>query len=100
MHLRINANISAASLNVIAELRGDRFPNMEVMLQDEGESRPFGRADAGRDERFLAARQVAAVDQGLDNRCARGGRAEAGFSHRLSEFAVVEGSPYCLHRGE
>lgn len=39
MVLGITANVTSNSLNVQADLGGDQFPNVEVMLQDEGGNR-------------------------------------------------------------
>lgn len=39
MHLSMTANVDGVRLNIHAELAGDQFPNVEIMLQDEASQR-------------------------------------------------------------
>ena len=54
MHVSISANVSRDCLNINSQLNGDRFPNCEVIVQDEGGGRRMlmsfetdGSADVG-----------------------------------------------------
>jgi len=65
MHVSISANVSKGYLNVNAQLKGDRFPNAEVILQDEVTNRRMlysyetdGSADAGPLRLFGDSRKV------------------------------------------
>ena len=54
----------------------------------------------GGDQRAAVALDVADVDQALDDRGARGGRADAGVLHGLAQLVVVDELARGLHRGQ
>ena len=54
----------------------------------------------GGDQRAAVALDVADVDQALDDRGARGRRADAGVLHRLAQLVVVDELARGLHRGQ
>ena len=82
------------------DLREPRLPRaghrgaLHVGVHDLDQLDPL----VGRGQHLAVARGVLAVEQGLDDRRARRGRAEPGLAHRLGQLAVVEVAARGLHR--